>query len=451
MNLARLDTAKTFLLGPILDADGVAKTDEVVASLKVTKNGSVGAPNGSSTLTHDHTGKYLYAANAGDIDTLGEVEFSLDSGTNAMAPLKFQVVPANVYDSLVLGSDDLVVDAEDSTWDAILTGATHNIPTSAGRRLRGIQEFQGYAGGMIWIDTLNGTAGTTDFENGTVENPVLTWADALILAASLKMFSFHISNGSTITLTANSDNYTFMGGEWTLLLNGQSCSDAVFIGAHVTGTCTGVVVVFRDCQLAFGGGSLVVAGMEAHDCGIAGDITLTAANTYSLDQCYSGVAGVATPSLDFGAAVGTTNLNFRHYSGGIEIKNIGRVGTDKMSLEGFGQLVLNANCLGGTIAMRGHFTVTDNAGDVVALSDDARYDVDQINAQADLALTDYGASTHNAGDVLAAFEAAVTYLKILAFASGKVVITGSDLQFFDADGTTPRQKITPTSGGRTVT
>ena len=110
MNLAKQSTAKSFLVGPILDSDGAAKTDEVVASIKVTKNGSVGAPNGSSTLTHNHTGHYIYAANAGDIDTLGEVQFSLNSGTNAMQPVKFQVVPANVYDSLVAGSDTLQTD-----------------------------------------------------------------------------------------------------------------------------------------------------------------------------------------------------------------------------------------------------------------------------------------------------------------------------------------------------
>jgi len=108
---AKQSTAKSFLVGPILDADGAAKTDEVVASIKVTKNGSVGAPNGSSTLTHNHTGHYVYAANANDFDTLGEVVFSLNSGTNAMSIVRFQVLPANVYDSLVSGSDYLDVNA----------------------------------------------------------------------------------------------------------------------------------------------------------------------------------------------------------------------------------------------------------------------------------------------------------------------------------------------------
>lgn len=109
MNLAKQSTAKTFLIGPILDADGVAKTDpaEVVASIKVTKNGTVGAVDAQDTLTHNHTGHYVFVSDGGDFDTLGEVIFSLNSGTNAMSPVRFQVVPANVYDSLVLGSDNL--------------------------------------------------------------------------------------------------------------------------------------------------------------------------------------------------------------------------------------------------------------------------------------------------------------------------------------------------------
>lgn len=115
---AKQNTAKTFLVGPILDADGVAKTDEVVGSVKVTKNGTVGAPNSSSTLTHNHTGHYVYAANAGDFDTLGEVEFSLNSGTNAMAPVRFMVIPANVYDAVIAGSDKLEVDAVEISGDS---------------------------------------------------------------------------------------------------------------------------------------------------------------------------------------------------------------------------------------------------------------------------------------------------------------------------------------------
>jgi hypothetical protein len=49
-----------------------------------------------------------------------------------------------------------------------------------------------------------------------------------------------------------------------------------------------------------------------------------------------------------------------------------------MSLEGRGQLIINANCSAtSTVAIRGLFTVTDNAGGAVTLSDVARFAEDQ--------------------------------------------------------------------------
>ena len=176
MNLAKIDTAKTFLVGPILDADGVAKTNEVVGSIKVTKNGTVGAPNGSSTLTHDHTGKYLYVANAADISALGEVEFSLNSGTNAMSIVKFQVVPANIYDSLVLGTDliDVTTDtdsrnASKATGFATPTNITAGtIATVSGNVNGSVGSVTGSVGSVsadVTTDALSRTASKADVSN----------------------------------------------------------------------------------------------------------------------------------------------------------------------------------------------------------------------------------------------------------------------------------------------
>ena len=107
--IIRQSTARTIIVGPVLDSTGAAKTDEVVASIKVTKNGTVGAADGAATLTHDHAGKYKLALAAGDTDTLGVLEISLNSGTNDMPVKAANVVPANVYDSLIVGSDALDV------------------------------------------------------------------------------------------------------------------------------------------------------------------------------------------------------------------------------------------------------------------------------------------------------------------------------------------------------
>lgn len=105
--LAKQNTARTIPVGPILDADGAAVTTEVVGNIKVWKNGTPGAPNAGSTLTHDAAGHYAYAAHADDLDTLGEVTISLNSGTNAMAPVAVQVVPAAVYDAMIAGTGKL--------------------------------------------------------------------------------------------------------------------------------------------------------------------------------------------------------------------------------------------------------------------------------------------------------------------------------------------------------
>ena len=255
-------------------------------------------------------------------------------------------------------------------WDRVLTGATHNIATSAGRRLRGIQEFQGYDLGAIWIDTVNGSTGTTDFENGTVENPTSSMANANTLAASLGLSRFRVAPGSSITLAASQVNQEFEGRNWTLALGGQSVSGSFFEGADVTGIATSTgEVSFLMCHI----GAVTLPPSHINACGLEGTLTAGSAGTFFLDDCHSGVAGTSTPVFDFGAALNASNANFRRYSGGVEIQNMGAgTGSYNMSLEGHGQLVINANCSAtATVALRGHFNVTDNSGGAVTLSEAA--------------------------------------------------------------------------------
>lgn len=239
----------------------------------------------------------------------------------------------------------------------------------------------GYADGAIWVDTLNGTAGATPFINGVADKPVDSWADALTLSSLLGIKRFHVAGGSSIALTANSDYYQILGAEYSLALAGQSIASAMIVGATVSGISAGSGARFIDCRI--GTVSLTECGMGR--CAITSAITLLSAGTYMLEGCFSAVAGTSTPTIDFGAAVGNTNVNFRHWSGGIEVLNMGVTGTDNMSLEGDGQVVLNANCAGGTLAIRGNFTITDNAGGAVTISDDARYDVQQVRDSMKLA------------------------------------------------------------------
>lgn len=331
---------------------------------------------------------------------------------------------------LVLKTSTFAVAMASAIWDRVLTGATHNIATSAGRRLRGIQEFQGYENGAVWIDTVNGTAGTTDFENGTVENPVDTIADANTIAASLSLSIFHIIPGSSITLAAAQNNQVFIGIDgWTLALGGQDVAGSSFIGASVSGVMagTGTTQKFIDCLM---GATSLIKGTHLITCGIAGTMTVVEAMDVFFDRCHSAIAGTATWVFDFGAAIGNTNLNMRNYSGGVQLENMGDTGTDTASIEGRGQII-EGTCTGGTVAVRGLFTTSGITN--LTLSDDARYDAAQINAQVDGAWTTQMADSVSTDGAIATREQA---LRMVLLFLTEFAITGVTYSVKKEDGTT---------------
>lgn len=105
MIVARQSTARTITIGPVLDASGVAVTDSVVGDFKISKNGGApGALNGSATLTHRHTGNYSLALTASDLDTVGQAEITCDDTTNACAIKDITVIEEAVYDELFASS-----------------------------------------------------------------------------------------------------------------------------------------------------------------------------------------------------------------------------------------------------------------------------------------------------------------------------------------------------------
>jgi hypothetical protein len=293
---------------------------------------------------------------------------TVDSNVDAIKVKTDQMVftVANQIDSNVTTIDNAAI--ADAVWDEVLTGATHNIPTSAGKRLRQVADIGVYEGGQVWIDTVNGTAGTASYENGTVDLPSDNIADATTLATAVAITRFKIAPNSNFTLASDYTGFNFSGdGKWTLGLGGRNLNKTTIIHATVSGTCTSSDEPhFEHCEI----GTVTLPACEIIDSRLRDTITLSSAGTYSFDHCVSGVAGTGSPVIDFGAAVGNTNLNMRHYSGGIRILNMGQLGTDNMSLEGNGALTIDATCVGGTIALRGNFKVTDNSGGAVTIVKD---------------------------------------------------------------------------------
>jgi len=320
-----------------------------------------------------------------DVEAMSGVNVigSAQIATNAIGSTEIaaNAIGASQLATDAIGAAQLAADAlaeiADDVWDEVLTGGTHNVASSAGKRLRELQENEGYEDGAIWVDTVNGTAGTEDFVNGTVTNPVASIADANTLSASLNLHRFRIVSGSTITFAASQAGDVFLGTSWTLALGGQNVAGIYVGGATVSGIMggTGTTQIFQQCLM---GTCSLIAGTHVLESSLGNGHTVVEAGDYFYDRCHSAMAGLGTPSFNFGAAIGNTNLNVRNYSGGIQLEAMGDTGTDSASIEGNGQ-VIEGTCTGGTVAIRGNFTVSGITN--LTLSDDARYDITQVNDQ----------------------------------------------------------------------
>lgn len=391
----RQSTSQVIRFGPFVDStDGVtAETGLTItqADMQLSKDGAAFAQKSAAgNATHDTDGWYTTTLSTTDTGTTGEMRLQVNV-TGALPVFdRWDVVEEIVFDSVFASGAELFsAEMIDAVWDEVLIGATHNVTNSSGRRLRQIQENLGYEGGAVWLDTVNGAAGTEPFENGTVENPSDNIADTNTLLAALGLSIVKVLPGSSITFATSQTGQVFDGMNWVLALGGQSIVGTTIKGATVSGIVSGVgsMQTFLDCVM---NNTSHIKGTHILSSGIAGTQTVIEAGDYFVDRCHSSIAGTSTPTWDFGTAIGNTNLSMRHYSGGIQIEAMGDTGTDTMSLEGHGQFI-EGTCTGGVVAIRGHFTTSGVTN--LTLSDDARYDATQVeDAVWDTLLT---GSTHN--------------------------------------------------------
>lgn len=124
--LLKQSTTVTIRLGPFLDiTDGV--TEEVglgSMGIEVSKNhAAFGARNSATATAHDAEGWYSCELDTTDTGTLGPLIVKAHApATHLPVWREFLVVPANVYDSLVAGSDALQVHANEIT-NGLITAA----------------------------------------------------------------------------------------------------------------------------------------------------------------------------------------------------------------------------------------------------------------------------------------------------------------------------------------
>ena len=300
-----------------------------------------------------------------DVTVTGEAGLDLDntSGTWAAAQFAAAFITASKFgvgaiDALAIATD-AVDEIVDGVWDELLIGGTHNIATSAGRRLRQLQESGSVYNGQVYLDTVNGVAGTTAYENGTTDNPVDLIASAKTIAASVGggLHDFHIINGSTVLLFEATTNESYFGDNWILQLGGQNVAGAYFQGAHVSGVGVSAAEVhYEGCDVA----TMSVQLGHFDFCSFSGTVTQTLAGDYNYHNCYSMLAGPGGPT--FAKTAGQTiTAQWRNWSGSINITGLEL--NDTLTISGqMGTIDLGSPAAAAVVEIRGTYKEITNAG-----------------------------------------------------------------------------------------
>lgn len=239
-------TSATIKLGPFVD-DTDAKTAETgltisQADIRLSKNGgNIAQTNDATGATHDELGYYDVPLDATDTNTLGRLRVAVHEGGALPVWQDFMVVPANVYDSLVLGTDYLEVDSMAISGDAT---AADNLEAAA--------DGTGYnlGGGDIVAASVTGAVGSVTGAVGSVTAEVT--ADVTKISgdatAADNAEAFFDGTGyagtnnviPTVTAVTNevTANATKISGSATAADNLEASALAVVTGTAITGTLT---------------------------------------------------------------------------------------------------------------------------------------------------------------------------------------------------------------------
>lgn len=294
-------------------------------------------------------------------------------------------------DSANLPTDvDAILADTDSTIPNRLTnidGALSTIDTIVDAILVDTAELQetaryiGSRGLGVFLDDGAANTNTVVGVDGIESNPVSTIAAATTIAGSLGVQRIYLVNDSVITLAQTYEGWEFVGiglGN-QITLGSQDVDNSSFFFLTLTGTQGGTGLLWcQDCSMT----GLVSLECIAFCCYLTGTNTVRASSLIIFHQCLSAVPGNATPELTFSG--GATSIQFRHYSGGLQLNSMGT--GDTMSYESDGQIIVDASCTDGLLTVRGCCDVTDNASGAVAITQSAAINQANINAEVDAAL-----------------------------------------------------------------
>ena len=265
-------------------------------------------------------------------------------GLDSTLPLVIPTIGA--FTSLMLGLQPIAQEVEPenlakAVWDRPVEGVVSGTYGEAARQVG----FHNH----VYVDQNNGAVGTV-YPLGTLNHPVTTIADAVIIANANGVGAIQIAEDITILSTDNIDGFHIKGAHATksqiTVQAGASTNFCQFTECYLVGALDGWIVV-RDSLIEDITG---VQGIFHNTMINPGSIVLAGTRVSHFLSCYSGIPGLSTPEIDFGGSGRT--CAFRDYSGGIKLVN--KTGPEPVSMDiNSGQVIVDDTVTAGTIVLRG--------------------------------------------------------------------------------------------------
>jgi hypothetical protein len=210
MQLLKLSTAATVVVGPVLDADGAAVTTATVTDFSIAKNGTVAALT-TETVTHSVNGYYTIALTTTNTNTLGRLDIITNDSAMSMANHRYNVLPADTYEEL------LTTGIADAVWDE--DNRDHLLAHSTGKNLDTVRKANYVTDGTV---AAGGTPTTTTFRttltqpDDTYDHQTLLFLTGNLEGESKPILSYSQTNGE-ITLDEALTEAPVAGNEFVIL------------------------------------------------------------------------------------------------------------------------------------------------------------------------------------------------------------------------------------------
>lgn len=161
-------TAVTLKIGPFVDeTDGfTAETLLTIsqADVRLSKNGgNMAQKNEASSATHDEIGIYDCPLDTTDTNTLGLLDVMIHESGARPVRQSYMVVPAQIWDSMVGGSDTLAVDISEINGDTV---STPRLALAAAEMLPGTVDDSAFSPTTTEFEADDITEATADHFNG---------------------------------------------------------------------------------------------------------------------------------------------------------------------------------------------------------------------------------------------------------------------------------------------